>query len=84
LEYFQKRLKALEERIASDGIALSDAQVAALEKKKIDDEACGEIKTIPPPRQSKLQDTFYLENIKGVGRIYQQTFVCSGSMIPDT
>ena len=50
LEYFQKRLKALEERIASDGIALSDAQVAALEKKKIDDEACGEIKTIPPPQ----------------------------------
>ena len=48
LENFKKRLKALEERIANEGIVLSDAQVAALEKKKIDDEACGEIETIHP------------------------------------
>ena len=43
LENFKKRLKALEAKIASDAIILSDAQIAALEKKKQDDEACGEI-----------------------------------------
>ena len=34
LENFKKRLKALEDKVAKDGIILSDAQVAALEKKK--------------------------------------------------
>jgi len=48
LENFKKRLKALEEKVANDGIILSDAQVAALEKKKHDDEACGEIETDHP------------------------------------
>ena len=42
LENFKKRLKLLEAKVASDGIIHSDAQVAALEKKKHDDEACGE------------------------------------------
>ena len=41
LENFKKRLKALELKVANDGIILSDAQVAAPEKKKHDDEACG-------------------------------------------
>jgi hypothetical protein len=45
LENFKKRLKALEEKVANDGISLNDAQVAALEKKKHDDEADGEIET---------------------------------------
>jgi len=38
LENFKKRLKALEEKVANDGIILNDAQVAALEKKKHDEE----------------------------------------------
>ncbi len=48
LENFKKRLKALEHSVATDGIILSDAQIAALEKKKHDDEACGEIETHHP------------------------------------
>ena len=74
LENFKKRLKALEEKIAQEGIILSDAQVAALEKKKHDDEACGEIETAHPGYLGS-QDTFYVGNLKGVGRIYQQTFI---------
>lgn len=74
LESFKKRLKALEDKVAAEGILLSDSQVAALEKKKIDDEACGEIETHHPGYLGS-QDTFYVGNLKGVGRIYQQTFV---------
>ena len=74
LENFKKRLRALEEKVAHEGIVLSDAQVAALEKKKTDDEACGEIDTEHPGYLGS-QDTFYVGNLKGVGRIYQQTFV---------
>ncbi len=80
LENFKKRLKALEERVANDGIILSDAQVAALEKKKHDDEACGEIETQHPGYLGS-QDTFYVGNLKGVGRIYQQTFVDTYSKV---
>lgn len=80
LENFKKRLKALEAKVANDGIILSDAQVTALEKKKHDDEACGEIETAHPGYLGS-QDTFYVGNLKGVGRIYQQTFVDTYSKI---
>ena len=69
LENFKKRLKAFEDKVANDGIILSDAQVAALEKKKHDDEACGEIETAHPGYLGS-QDTFYVGNLKGVGRVY--------------
>jgi transposase InsO family protein len=74
LENFKKRLKALEDKFSNEGLILTDAQVAALEKKKHDDEACGEIETAHPGYLGS-QDTFYVGNLKGVGRIYQQTFV---------
>ena len=80
LENFKKRLKALEEKVARDGIALNDAQIAALEKKAHDDEACGEIETSHPGYLGS-QDTFYVGNLKGVGRIYQQTFVDTYSKV---
>jgi len=80
LENFKKRLRALEEKVAKDGIILSDAQISALEKKKHDDEACGEIETAHPGYLGS-QDTFYVGNLKGVGRIYQQTFVDTYSKV---
>lgn len=74
LANFKNRLKALEAKIAETGIILTEAQVQALEKKKHDDEACGEIETAHPGYLGS-QDTFYVGTIKGVGRIYQQTYI---------
>ncbi|MBB1331615.1 IS481 family transposase, partial [Pseudoalteromonas sp. SR43-7] len=45
-----------------------------------DDEACGEIETAHPGYLGS-QDTFYVGNLKGVGRIYQQTFVDTYSKV---
>lgn len=80
LENFKKRLKALEAKVASEGILLTDSQIAALERKKYDDEASGEIETHHPGYLGS-QDTFYVGNMKGVGRIYQQTFIDTYSKI---
>ena len=74
LANFKARLKALEAKIAEEGIILTEAQVQALEKKKLDDEAWGEIDTAHPGYLGS-QDTFYVGTLKGVGRIYQQTYV---------
>jgi len=74
LEIFDKRLKALEARVAKDGIILTEAQVIAMERKEERREAFGEIETEHPGYLGS-QDTYYVGNIKGVGRIYQQTFI---------
>jgi len=74
LETFKKRLVALETKVAQDGIILTEAQVVALEKKKEEQQACGEIET-EHPGYLVAQDTYYVGNIKGVGRIYQQTVI---------
>ena len=80
LENFKKHLKALEAKVAQDGIELNDQQIAALERKHEDDVACGEIETAHPGYLG-AQDTFYVGNLKGVGRIYQQTFIDTYSKV---
>lgn len=74
LESFKKRLSALESHVAQTGEVLTEAQVQALERKQEDDVAYGEIETAHPGYLGS-QDTFYVGTLKGVGRIYQQTFV---------
>jgi transposase InsO family protein len=80
LASFKERLKALEKKSAEENLILTDAQIAALEKKKDDDLACGEIETAHPGYLGS-QDTFYVGTLKGVGRIYQQTFVDTYSKV---
>ena len=74
LETFKKRLKAIEAKVAQEGGVLTEEQVVALEKSRRDDEAHGQIDTEHPGYLGS-QDTFYVGTIKGVGRIYQQTFI---------
>lgn len=80
LASFKDRLRALEEKVASEGILLTEAQVAALERKQFDDEVSGEIETAHPGYLGS-QDTFYVGTLKGVGRVYQQTFVDTYSKV---
>jgi len=80
LASFKQRLRALERLVAETGIILNEAQIAALERKQDDDTACGEIETAHPGYLGS-QDTFYVGTIKGVGRIYQQTFVDTYSKV---
>lgn len=77
---FKQRLRALEKHVAETGAVLTEAQVMALEKKRDDDVACGEIETAHPGYLGS-QDTFYVGTMKGVGRIYQQTFVDTYSKV---
>ena len=74
LHNFKLRLIALEKLSAEKGLVLTETQVQALERKKDDDIAHGEIETAHPGYLGS-QDTFYVGTIKGIGRIYQQTFV---------
>ena len=67
METFNKRLKALEARMAEEKFILTEAQLAALERKKEEKEAEGEIETKHPGYLGS-QDTFYVGTLKGVGR----------------
>jgi transposase InsO family protein len=80
LETFKKRLTALEKKAAEEQFILTEAQVAALEKSKQEKEAHGEIET-EHPGYLGAQDTYYVGTIKGVGRIYQQTFIDTYSKV---
>ncbi len=80
LETFQKRLKALEAKMAQEQLILTEDQVRALEKAKEEKQAHGEIET-EHPGYLLAQDTYYVGTIKGVGRIYQQTVIDTYSKV---
>jgi transposase InsO family protein len=74
LETFKKRLKALEAKAAQENLILTEEQLRALEKAKDEKESHGEIESLHPGYLG-AQDTYYVGTLKGVGRIYQQTFI---------
>ena len=63
-------MKAPEAKVAQDGLLLTDFQIAALEKKKEEEQSKGEIETHQAGYLGS-QDTYYVGYIKGVGKIYQ-------------
>jgi transposase InsO family protein len=80
LETFKKRLKVLEEHVAKTGAVLTESQLKAMEKAKEEKTAWGEIETEHVGYLGS-QDTFYVGTLKGVGRIYQQTFIDTFSAV---
>jgi hypothetical protein len=70
----------LEAKVAEEGLILTDSQIAALEKAKEEKAAHGEIETHHPGYLG-AQDTYYVGYIKGVGKIYQQTFIDTYSKV---
>ena len=68
LENFKLRLKALEVKVAENGVVLTGFKAQALARKKHADEACCEIETAHPGYLGS-QDTFYVGTLKGVVRV---------------
>jgi transposase InsO family protein len=82
LKTMNKRLKALEAKVAQDGIILTESQLKELEKQKSKREATGEIESEHPGFLG-AQDTYYVGNFKGIGKVYQQTFIDTYSRVAD-
>lgn len=81
LETFKKRIKALEAILAAnDSLILTEAQLQSLERAKEKREAEGQIETEHPGYLGS-QDTYYVGTVKGIGRIYQQTFIDTYSRV---
>jgi transposase InsO family protein len=60
--------------MAQEGLVLTEAQGAALERVQQEKEAHGEFDS-ECPGYCGAQDTFYVGTLTGVGRISQQTFI---------
>jgi len=80
LETFKKRLNSLEEKAAVENLIFTEVQLQAMEKAREQREAHGEIET-EHPGYLGAQDTYYVGMIKGIGRIYQQTFIDTYSKV---
>ena len=81
LETFKKRIKALEAILnTNDSLILTEAQLQSLERAKEKREAEGQIETEHPGYLGS-QDTYYVGTVKGIGRIYQQTFIDTYSRV---
>ena len=83
LNNLKKRLAGLEAKMAQDGLVLTEGQLAALEKQEASKEAYGEIDTAHPGYLG-CQDTYYVGNFKGIGKVYGQVFIDSYSRLADT
>jgi transposase len=74
LQTMKLRLKALEEKAAKENLILTESQVQALENAKEEKVAHGEIETLFPGYLGS-QDTYFVGTVKGIGKIYQQTYI---------
>jgi transposase InsO family protein len=70
----------LEKHVAATGKVLTEAQIKAMNEAKEEKVAWGEIETEHVGYLGS-QDTFYVGTLKGVGRIYQQTFIDTYSAV---
>lgn len=80
LQTMKLRLRALEDKVAKEGLILTERQVRAMEKAKEEKIAHGEIDTLFPGYLG-AQDTYYVGTLKGVGKVYQQTFIDTYSKV---
>jgi transposase InsO family protein len=80
LENTKRRLLYLEEKVNKEGLILTEGQIRVMERRKEEGEIMGEIITEHPGYLGS-QDTYYVGTIKGVGRIYQQSFIDTYSRV---
>lgn len=81
LETFPKRLRALEEQAAKEGIVYTEEQLRVLEQARKERETVPDEIETHHPGYLLAQDTFYVGYLKGVGRIYQQTVIDTYSSV---